>query len=117
MRARGPHFLSSDDDLVTVDDAASVESGQIRPGVGFREALAIAIRSVDDTRQEVRPLLVGAVHDDRRSDEPLTHAARDAGDSSPAELLIHHGDFDPAEPAAAVLSWPTNAEEAGLVET
>ena len=74
VRARGPHLLAGDDDLVAVDDAAGLQPGQVGAGVGLGEALAVAVGAVDDPRQEVGLLLVGAVHDDRRPDEPLAHA-------------------------------------------
>ena len=79
VRAGGPHLLSGHDDLVAVDDPAGLQPGQIRTGVGLGESLAVTIRPVDDARQEVRLLLVGAVHDDRRPDEPLAHAPRARG--------------------------------------
>ena len=94
LRAGGPHLLAGDDDLVAVDDAARLEAGEVGAGVGLGEALAVAVGAVDDARQEVRLLLVGAVHDDRRADEPLAHAAGHAGHAGAGELLVQHRDLD-----------------------
>ncbi len=56
-----------------------LSAGEVGAGVGLGEALAVAVGAVDDPRQEVGLLLVGAPHDDRRADQPLAHAAGDPG--------------------------------------
>ena len=92
--ARRPELLPGDDDLVTVDLALGLQPGQVRAGAGLGEALAVHVLAGDDPRQEVRLLLRRAVHDDRRADQALAHAADDPRHAGPVQLLVEDRDAD-----------------------
>ena len=111
---RGPHLLTGDHHLVAVDDAARLETREVRARIGLGEPLAVAVGSVDDAREEPLLLLVRSPHDDRGPHQPLAHSAGDAGHLGTGKLLVHHRDLDARQPAAAVLDRPRDAHVAGL---
>src|SRR6202012_4566464 len=102
-RARGPHLLAGDDDLVALDHAARLHRGQVRTVVRLGEALAVDVLAGDDPGQEVRLLLRGAMRDDGRPGQALAHAPVAPGHARAVEFLVQHGDPDPVEALAAVL--------------
>ena len=78
------------------------------------EALAVDILTRDDPGQEVGLLLWRAVHDDRRTDQPLTHAAHHPRHPGPVQLLVEDRDAYRVEPPAAELLRPVRADEPGV---
>src|SRR6201992_232700 len=55
-RARGPHLLPADHDLVALDHAPGLDRGQIGAVVGLGEGPAVDVPAGDDAVEEVGPL-------------------------------------------------------------
>jgi hypothetical protein len=83
--------------------AVVLSDARSEPEFGLGEALAPAHRAVEDLRQEVLLLLLGAVHEDRRADERVTEEVGAHRRLGPGELLGEHDALDRGEPLAAVL--------------
>ncbi len=113
-RTRGPQLLPGDDDLVAVDLAAGLHPSQVGSVVGLGEALAVDVLAADDAGQEVLALFVGAVHDHRRADQGLAHAADHPRYPGPVELLVQHRDPHRVQALAAELGRPVRADEPGV---
>ena len=110
-RARRPHLLPGDHDLVAVDHAPGLHRGQVGAVVRLGEPLAVAVLAGDDARQEARLLLGGAVHDDGRADQGLAHAAVHPRYPRPVELLVEHREVHRVHALAAVLFRPVRADQ------
>ena len=67
MRARGPHLLPVDDEMVAAIDGARPEAGEVAARAGFGKALAPALLAGKDARQMALFLRLGAALDQGRT--------------------------------------------------
>ena len=84
---RGPHLLTVDHPLVTVEHGAGRQRRQIGAGVGLAETLAPAHRSVEDAWQELLLLRLGTPLQDGRTDQGVTEEIGPQRGLEPGELL------------------------------
>ena len=87
VRARRPHLLAVDDELVAVEHGARLQAREVAAGAGL--AHAEAPRDLGPQRREQEPLLLlgRAVVDDRRGDDAEALRVRAARDLAPRHLL------------------------------
>ena len=104
------------DDLVALHVGPGLHAGQVGALVRLGESLAVHVLAGDDPRQEVRALLGGAVHDDRRADQGLAHAAPYPWQPGLVELLVQHREPDAVHALAAELLRPLRADQPGVGE-
>src|SRR5262249_36935950 len=88
---------------------ARAETGQIGAGAGLGESLRPDLVGVQDARQVLRLLGVGAPVDDRRADEIEPHARQNWGARGSVFLVPDHA-LDDRGAAAAVLLRPRNPD-------
>ena len=108
LRLGGPDLLAVDDPLVAVELGPGLEAGQVGAGVGLAEALAPGDLALEDARDELLLLLLGAPLQDGRADEGVTEEVAPQRGAGPGELLVQHDLLEQGEPLAAVLgraSW------------
>src|SRR2546428_4963078 len=75
VRARRPHLLAVDDEVVALIDGARPEARQIGAGAGLGEALAPDLVGVEDRREMATLLLLGAPVDESRAHQVQAHVA------------------------------------------
>ncbi len=109
-RARGPDLLAVDDEVVAVSDATRLDRGEVRAGAGLGVALTPLDFASNHWRQELRLLLLGAVHEDRGADvvDALDRRAHLGEDLAKDEL------FDRREVGPAVLLGPCRCDPAAV---
>ena len=103
-----PHLLPVDHPLVAVELGPRLEAGQVRAGVGLAEALAPRDLALQDARDELLLLLLGAPLQDRRADQGVAEEVGAQRRAGPGELLVEHDLLQQAQALAAVLgraSW------------
>ena len=108
-----PHLLAVDHPLLAVEHGASGQRGEVAPGPRFGEALAPAVVTTEDPRQEPPLLRLGAPPQQRAAEHLDTERVvvshgRDAGTG---ELLHQHDLLAPAEPGSAVLRRPRDPQQ------
>ena len=87
----GPHLLAVDDPLVAVEHGRRLERGEVRAGVRARRSPGTSdISPVEDLRQELLLLLLGAPLQDRRPDERVAEEVGPQRRLGPGELLGQH---------------------------
>ena len=107
-----PHLLAVDDPLVAVELGPGLEAGQVAAGVGLAEALAPGDGPVQDPRDELLLLLLGAPLQDGRADQGVAEEVGPQGRLGPGELLVQHDGLHEGEALAAVLGGPRRADPA-----
>src|SRR5581483_3357039 len=117
VRAGGPDLLAVDDVVVAVLDGPRLHGGEVGAGAGFGEALAPDVVALDDAREVLLLLLLGAVEDDGRAgpagaDAEVAPAWR-AGERHllREDELLHDG-----HAGAAVLLRPGRGDPAAVGE-
>jgi hypothetical protein len=116
VAAGGPHLLAVDDPLVAVEHGLGLERGEVGAAVGLAEALAPAHRAVQDLREELLLLLLGAPLQDGGADERVAEEVGAQRRLGPGELLGEHDALHRGEALAAVLLRPRGADPATLEE-
>src|SRR5690606_20917831 len=91
-------------------------SRQVRAGTGLAEELAPRLLARDDVGEEPRPLLVGAVGDDRRPREQEPEARRRAERSVRVDLPADRVGLVAAQAAAEPLLGPGRCRPTGVPE-
>ena len=106
-----PDLLAVDDPLVAVEHRAS-SSGSPGPtaGVGLGEALAPGDLALEDARDELPLLLLGAPLEDRRTDQRVAEEVGAHRRVGLGELLVEHDLFEQRQALAAVLDGPAGAD-------
>ena len=115
---RGPDLLAVDHPLVAVADGAGRERSEIGTRVRFRVALAPAIGTREDAREEPPSLLLGAPAQQRVADhlDPEVVLRRAGRHPRAGELLGQHHLLALGEPAPAVLAGPRDGQESMFVQ-
>ena len=90
--------------------AAGRERGQVGPGVGLGEALAPRHLALEDLRQELLLLLLGAPPEDGRPDQGVAEEVGAQRGAGAGELLVEDDLLHGGEPLAAVLLGPRGAD-------
>ena len=101
----GPYLLAVDHELVAFDLCLGLERRQVRAGVGLAVQGAPVDLFLDDGRNELFLLLVGAIEHQQRADPRDAHAAP-AGGAPFGHLLVVHQLLGDRAVLAAVLLWP-----------
>ena len=108
LRLGRPDLLAVDDPFVAVEFGSRLEAGQVRPGVGLAEPLAPGDLALEDARDELPLLLLGAPLQDGRPDEGVAEEVAPQRRAGAGELLVEHDLLEEGEALAAVLgraSW------------
>ncbi len=115
MRARGPHLLAVDEEMVALVDGAGAQTGEIGAGARLGIALAPDLVAGQDFRQIALLLFLGAPMDQRRAQQ--AHADRAGQDRrAGAEILLVEDDLlHEAGAAPAIFLRPGDADPAGGV--
>src|SRR4029453_19389532 len=100
LRARGPHFLPVDQVMVAAVLGARAKARQVGAGPGLGEALGPDLVRVEDLRQVLALLLVGAPVDDGRAHEVEPHARQHRG-VRPRVLLVPDDPLEDRRPPPA----------------
>ncbi len=106
LRLRGPHLLPVDDPLVTVEHGRGLQRREVRARVRLAEPLTPRDLALQDLRQELLLLLLGAPLEDRRSDERVTEEISAHRRAGTRELLVQHDVVHDREALASVLLRP-----------
>ena len=114
---RGPDLLSVDDILVAVADGLALEGREIAADRGLGVSGAPLVAAIQDFRQELGLLLLGAVLDDGGAD-PLEahHAEAERRSAGLRHLLLEDDLLHDAAATAAVLVRPAEADPALLAD-
>src|SRR5581483_1357239 len=110
LRVARPHLLPADDPAVAMADGARPERGQVGACPGLREELAPELLGGQDLRQEAALLLLGAVRDERRSDQVDADPVDDLRRARRGDLLLEDVVLDDGRAAPAVLARPVDAD-------
>src|SRR5919202_189268 len=111
-----PDLLPVDHPLVALAYGAGLEAGQVGAGIGFRVQLAPDVVGGEHAPQVALLLLLGAVHDQGRADQPQGEAVDGARHVGQGHLLGHDGLLHGPRLEPAVRARPAHADEAGLVQ-
>ena len=113
MRARGPHFLTVDQEMVALVDRAGAQAGEVGAGARLGIALAPDLVAGQDFRQIALFLFLAAPVDQRRAEQ--VHADRAGQDRrAGAEiLLVEDNLLHEAGAAPAIVLRPGDADPAG----
>src|SRR5690348_3584289 len=117
MGEAGPHFLAVDDEAVTVDDGASLETREVGTGVGLGISLAPDLLAGEHFMEIAILLLLRAHEHQGRPDTvdgELVRAVerkREAQDLVLVNRLLHQGGA-----AAAMFLGPVQCDVTGIVE-
>ena len=115
MRARGPHLLAVDDEMVAVVDRAGAQAGQIGAGARLGIALAPDLVGAEDLRQVARFLLLGAPMDQGRAQKVEAALARQDRRAGAEIFLVEDHLLHKAGAAPAIFLGPGDADPAGGV--
>ena len=114
LRARGPHLLAVDDEVVAPIHRAGPQTCQVRAGPGLGEALAPDILGGEDAGQEAPLLLLPPPLDEGRAGHADARVARQDGGPGAEALLVVDDLLHEGGPAASVFLGPRDAHPAGL---
>src|SRR6267154_717950 len=115
MRARGPHLLAIDDEVVTPVDGARAQAGEIAAGLWLRIALAPELVGAEDARQVPLFLLLRSPMNERRAQQ-VQRARRRQHRRTGAEIfLVEDHLLHKARAAPAIFLGPGDADPAGGV--
>src|SRR5438093_6161421 len=112
VRARRPHLLAVDDEVVALIDGARTEARQIGAGAGLGEALAPDLVGVEDRGEMAALLLLGAPVDESRARQVQAHVAWYDGRAGRSVLLVPDDPLDQSSVAPPVLLGPRDADPA-----
>src|SRR5262249_61895880 len=90
MRARGPHLLAIDDEMIAMVDGAGSQTRQIPAGVGLGIALAPQLVGAKDARQVPPFLLFGSPVDERRAQQVQRTGGRQGGRAGTKVFLVEN---------------------------
>ena len=112
--AGGPDLLAIDHEVVALVLRPGTKGGEVRPGTGFRVALAPPDLSPGDAGQVTDLLVLGAVFEKGRPDHRGAHAGNRRADLQGAHLLEQRDELLLVEPRATVFLRPGRHGEAAL---
>src|ERR1700730_5094584 len=112
MRARGPHLLSVDDEMVAMVDRTSAQARQIAACVGLGKALAPQLVSVKDARQVAPLLLVAAPVNEARTQQVKGARGGQYRGAGADILLVEDDLLHEARTAAAIFLGPRDPDPA-----
>src|SRR5262249_12360355 len=113
VRARGPHLLPVDDEVITLVNGARAQACQVAAGAGLRETLTPSLVTGQDRLEVPLFLGLGAELDQRRT-EGIEGAVTGPGRRMCGEILLVEDDLlDEAGAAAAIFLGPGDADPAG----
>src|SRR6267142_1522211 len=115
--ARGPDLLAVDDEVIALIFGARLEAGQVRSGVRLRVELAPDLLGGQHLLQIPLLLRLGAVHDDRRADEPDAEPVDGGRRAHPGHLVLDDRLLHRRGAPAPVLLGPQHPDVPGLVES
>ena len=115
MRARGPHLLPVDKEMVAAIDGARPEASKVAAGAGFGKALTPALLAGEDARQMALFLRLGAALDQRRTQEVDGASPRQDRGAGAEILLVENHLLHKAGAAPAIFFRPGNPDPAGGV--
>jgi len=115
MRARGPHLLAVDDEMVAVVDSSGSEAREIAAGVGLGKALAPQFVGVEDARQVALLLLLGPPMNEARAEQVEPAGPRQDRSAGAREFLVEDDLLHKVGAAAAILLGPGEPDPARCV--
>src|SRR3989440_12947772 len=113
MRARSPHLLPVDDEMVTPVDGAGAQAGEISAGIGLRIALAPQLVGAENARQVPLLLLLGSPMNERRAQQVQRACRREHRRPRAEIFLIEDHLLHKAGATAAILLGPGDPNPPG----
>ena len=115
LRARGPHLLPVDDEVVAAVLGAGAEAREVRARARLRVALAPDVVAAQDARQVALLLRLGAPLDEGRARHADAGVAGEHGRARPEALLVVDDLLHQGGAAPAVLLGPRDPDPARRV--
>src|ERR1700678_999480 len=112
----GPDFLPVDDVMVAIKNRGSLQIGEVRAGVWFRKSLAPDFFGAQNFRYEPFLLGLGAVGDNRRTNQAQTQRVRHRRGFGTRHFFPEDGLLHQRGAAAAKFFWPGNGRPAAFVQ-
>src|SRR6516164_10339021 len=106
MRARGPHLLTIDDEMVAMVDGAGSEARQIAAGVGLGKALAPQLVGIEDARQMALLLFLCPPMNQARAEQIEAACPRQHRRAGVRVLLVEDDLLHKVGAAATIFLWP-----------
>src|SRR5262244_2035418 len=102
MRARGPHLLTVDGEMVSPVDRTGAQARQIAAGIGLGKALAPQFVGIENSWQMALLLLLGAPINEARAEQIETAGAREDRRAGARVFLVEDNLLHKAGAAAAI---------------
>ena len=102
----GPHFLTINDPLITVENSRRLERCQVGTRVGFAESLTPTRGAIHDVGQELFLLFFGAPLQQRRSNQSVAKEVSPQRRLHGCKLFGQHNTLHRGQTFAAVLLGP-----------
>src|SRR6185295_238630 len=113
---RRPHLLAVQDEVVAVEHGGGPERGEVASRSRLAEALTPDLVAREHGRDEAAALLLGAVMDERRPEQPDPQDVQDRRRVGTRALGLEDRFLDLGRTATTPLRRPVHTEIAGAVE-
>ena len=113
---RGPDLLAVQHEVIAVEDGAGAQRREVAAGAGLAEALAPELFGREHRRNVAPPLLLGAVVDQSRRQQPDAEEVGDLRSVGPRQLFLEDRLLHLGGAAAAPLRRPVHSQVARLEE-